>query len=111
MVDCFDRIHLQLNEVILRPLKELQARPALTTVTIRPPGRGPRVEVTISKRWPQGPDRPPVYLWSASEATSGEGIRPDRRTWAAETPRATPEDAYWCALDAVAASRRAVTSP
>jgi hypothetical protein len=106
MVDCFDRIHLQLNEVVLRPLRELHAQPALASITVRPPGRGPRIYVTVSKTWPEGPDRPPAYLWSVSEATSGEVARHDRRTWAGETPRATAEEAYWCAVEVVATTRR-----
>jgi hypothetical protein len=106
MVDCFDRIHLQLNEVVLRPLRELHAQPALASVTVRPPGRGPRIYVTVSKTWPEGPDRRPAYLWSASEAVSGERPGSNGGVWVGETPRATPEDAYWCALEAVAASRR-----
>jgi hypothetical protein len=109
MVDCFDRIHLRLAETVLRPLKELHARADLTSVTVRPPGRGPRIYVTVSKTWPEGPDRPPAYHWSASEATSGESARSNGKVWVGETPRASPEDAYWCALEAVAASRRAVT--
>ncbi len=57
MVDCFDRIHLQLAEVILRPLKELHDQTALTSVTVCPPGRGPRIHVTVSKTWCEGSGR------------------------------------------------------
>ena len=110
MVDCFDRIHLQLNEVVLCPLKELQTRAELTSATVRPPGRGPRISVTISKTWPEGRDRPPTYSWSATETSSSNPAHSERRTWTGETARATPEEAYWCALEAVAASRRPATT-
>lgn len=101
MVDCFDRIHLKLNEVVLRPLKALQEQSTLTSVTIRPPGRGPRIHVTINKTWPTGPDHPPSYVWSAHEAPS-QGA--NGQTWAGQESHTSAEAAYWSALDTVAAS-------
>lgn len=106
MVDCIDRIHLKLAEVVLRPLKELQERSELTSVTIRPPGRGPRVFITVSKTWPSGPDRPPVFAWSAREMTPRNGACTDAPAWTGDVPRATPEEAYWSAMDVISASRR-----
>jgi hypothetical protein len=106
MVECFDRMHLRLAELVLRPLTELRTQRNLTEVTVRPPGRGRRVHVTVSKTWPDGPERPPVYHWSARETTATGDDLPDGRVWTDDSPHATPEAAYWTAVDAIAASRR-----
>ena len=103
MVECFDRIHLKVTELALQPLKALREDASLTEVTTSPPGRGPRVYVTVSKTWPDGPDRPPSYHWSARQEAGSSG-----QTWAGEERHDTPEAAYWSALDTVAAARTAV---
>jgi|SRR5215218_4930659 len=105
MVECFDRIHLKVAELILRPLKELAEQPALATATVRPPGREPRVEVTIDKIWPEEPKGPPAFTWTATEVAptrDAAGVR----TWRGEASHDSPESAYWAALDVIAASRR-----
>ncbi|MEA2524111.1 MAG: hypothetical protein QOF73_1338 [Thermomicrobiales bacterium] len=105
MVECFDRIHLQLAELVLRPLRELHQQPHLTAVTVRPPGRGPRVRVTVSKTWPDGPECPPSYFWTASEiATAGDDL-PGGPVWTDDASHDSPEAAYWAAVDEIATSR------
>jgi hypothetical protein len=105
VVECFDRIHLRLAEAVLRPLQRLQAEPTLTRVTIRPPGRGAKVAITVDKTWPEGPDQAPVYRWSAREVDATGNALPIGRSWSDDRPHATADAAYWAAADAVAASR------
>lgn len=106
MVECFDRIHLRLAESVLRPLKELRQRSNLVAVTVRPPGRGRRVHVTVSKTRGADPAGHPVYVWEAREVDAAGADLPNGRVWTAEAGHDTPEAAYWSAVDAVAASRR-----
>ncbi|HEY7036520.1 MAG TPA: hypothetical protein VH482_34650 [Thermomicrobiales bacterium] len=106
MVECFDRIHLKLAELVLRPLNDLREHPDLTAVTVRPPGRGGRVHVTVSKTWPDGPRGLPSYVWEAREVDAAGVDLPHGRAWTDGTPHDMPETAYWAAVDAVAASRR-----
>ena len=105
MVECFDRMHLWLAEVVLKPLQQLQSDPSLSTVTIRPPGRGRRVTITVEKSSRDGSDQPPSYHWSAQEVdAAGMGL-PDGREWSGDSPSDSPEAAYWEAVDRIAASR------
>ena len=105
MVECFDRIHLRLSEVVVKPLQRLQSEPGLSSVTIRPPGRGQRVQITVDKSWTDGRQRLPVYDWSAREVDASGGALLDGRIWSGTSKRETPEAAYWDAVDTIAASR------
>jgi hypothetical protein len=106
MVDCFDRIHLKVSELTLRPLQALRDDPSLTEATISPPGRGPRVHITIRKTRPAGPDRPPTYHWSARDELGAEG-----QTWTDGEQHDDPDAAYWSALDTIAAARTTRATP
>jgi hypothetical protein len=106
MVECFDRIHLKLAELVLRPLKELREQPTLTAVTVRPPGRGRRVHITVSKIRSDKSADPSFYVWEAREVDAAGADLPHGRVWSDGTPHETPEAAYWAAVDAVAASLR-----
>jgi hypothetical protein len=106
MVECFDRLHLQVAELVLRPLKELRERSDLTAVTVRPPGRGRRVHITVSKTRPDESYGPSSFLWEAREVDAAGADLPHGRSWTDGTPHESPEAAYWTAVDAVAASRR-----
>jgi hypothetical protein len=106
MVECFDRIHLRLAEVVLRPLLDLEADPNRTTASVQPPGRGRRVCITVTKSRPDGPKRPAVFRWTAREADAAGGDLPDGRSWSDDRPYPTAEAAYWAAIDVVAASRK-----
>jgi hypothetical protein len=106
MVDCFDRIHLRLAEHVMRPLARLRDDPALTAVTVRPPGRGPRILVEVSKTVPDGSDRAPFFRWAAREVGAIGADIADGASWVGEEVHDSPEAAYWAAIDAVAASRR-----
>jgi hypothetical protein len=106
MVECFDRIHLKLAELVLGPLKELGERPDLTAVTVRPPGRGRRVQITVSKIRPGASMDPAAYVWEAREVDAAGADLLHGRVWTDATAHETPEAAYWSAVDTVATSRR-----
>jgi hypothetical protein len=106
MVECFDRMHLKLAELVLRPLKDLREQPELTVVTVRPPGRGRRVHVTVTKTRPEGSGACASYVWEAREIDATGADLPHGRVWTDDSRHDTPETAYWSAIDAVAASRR-----
>lgn len=98
MVDCFDRIAVQMTEIVLEPVQQLAQRPSLTSVTVLLPSQGRRVLLTVAKRWSGDAvgfvwklergdaDGTPVATMAASPAA---------QRW----PR--PEDAFWAAVDAL----------
>jgi hypothetical protein len=99
MVECSDRLHLKVAEAVLRPLKRFAVEPELTELTVRPPGRGCWVHVTVSRAGE-------AFTWVALEIDrSGEPL-PEGRSWTASGRHPTPEAAYWQAVDVVAADRR-----
>jgi hypothetical protein len=104
MVDCYDRLHLQLSELVQKPLRELRSEPSLSEVTVRPPGRGCRVYVTIRK---SQTDNEVAYEWNAQEVDRLGEVISDGRTWSGSAPFETPESAYWSAVEVISASRRA----
>jgi hypothetical protein len=101
MVECFDRIHLQLTEVVLKPLRALQTQPPLSVATVRLPGRGCRVELTVTKNAPPEPSQLPSYTWAARMIDDA-----DPRSWGGENHLNSPESAYWDAVDVIGASLR-----
>ena len=104
MVDCFDRIAVQMTEIALEPVQQLRQRPMLSAVSLRTPSGGRRFLVTIAKRYPQGEREAPRYIWSIEEITAVGDVLAGgiTATNAASTDFAQPEDAYWAAMDALA---------
>ena len=105
MVDCFDRIAVQMTELALEPVRQLAQRQMLGSVSLRTPSNGHRYLVTIAKRFPNGESAAPGYVWSVEEiAPDGEPLSEGQRsTNPAGTYAGTPEDAYWAAVDGLCA--------
>jgi len=101
MVDCFDRIAVQMTEIALEPVQMLKQRAVLSSVSLRTPSGGRRYAVTISKRFPDGNQQAPVFTWSIAEITPEGDPMPDGITAACapDTSYREPEDAYWAAVD------------
>lgn len=110
MVDCFDRIAVQMTEIALEPVKQLRARSLLSAVTLRTPSGGRRYHVTIAKRFPGGEGSAPVYTWSIAEITAQGEVMPEgiSATCADTVHYGDPEDAYWAAMDALNQATRAL---
>jgi hypothetical protein len=110
MVDCFDRIAVQMTEIALEPVKELRTRSLLSAVTIRTPSGGRRYHITIAKLFPAGERSAPVYTWSITEIDGqGREVADGITATCAETVHyGDPEDAYWAATDALAQATRAL---
>lgn len=99
MVECSDRLHLKVVELVLRPLARFATEPDLREVTVRPPGRGCWVSVTIARMGNS-------FTWSATEIDRSGSPRADGLNWQASAREPTPEAAYWRAVDVIAAARR-----
>ncbi len=101
MVDCFDRIAVQMTEIVLEPILLLAERPTMAAVTVRLPSSGRSVLLTVSKQYPHGESNAPVYVWTLERSdASGRPagvIADDPAT--GYYPR--PEDAFWGAVGAV----------
>ena len=101
MVDCFDRIAVQMTELALEPVRQLAERTVLGSVSLRTPSNGRRYLVTIAKRFPDGEAAQPRYVWDVAE------VAPDGETLAGgqhcASPAGTfftaPDEAYWAAVD------------
>ncbi|MGI8404072.1 MAG: hypothetical protein ACR2OE_04785 [Thermomicrobiales bacterium] len=108
MVDCFDRIAVQMTEIALEPVRMLSQRAMLSAVTLRTPSGGRRFNITIEKRFPDGADVAPRYRWSLLEVTAeGEPLPNGACATSAKSPSyAQPEDAYWGAIDALCTVQR-----
>ena len=101
MVDCFDRIAVQMTEIALEPIQLLAERPMTMVASVRLPSNGRRVLLTVRKRFPQGEDAAPAYAWRlerldgagdpAGEIASSNAVQAYRK----------PEDAFWAATDAL----------
>jgi hypothetical protein len=101
MVDCFDRIAVQMTEIALEPVQQLAARPMTMAASVRLPSNGQRVLLTVRKRFPEGETGAPVYAWRLEQLDAtgdpGDAI-------AASSPVQAyrrPEDAFWAATDAL----------
>ena len=104
MVDCFDRIAVQMTEIALEQVRTLAQSSTLAAVTLRTPSGGQRYHITVSKFWPAGQSKVPAYSWFLVEVTEG-GVPLTGGIQAASadhTRYADPEDAYWAAVDALA---------
>ena len=107
MVDCFDRIAVQMTELALEPVKQLAQRQMLGAVSMRTPSNGRRYLVTIAKRFPDGETGKPGYVWSVEEiAPDGEPLPGGQRNVSPPgTCHPDPEAAYWAAIDGLCAMR------
>jgi hypothetical protein len=108
MVDCFDRIAVQMTEIALEPVHQLRQRTMLSAVSLRTPSGGRRFLVTIAKRFPDGEREAPRYTWRVEEISAVGDVLADGITAASKTSKdfAQPEDAYWAAMDALAAATK-----
>lgn len=108
MVDCFDRIAVQMTEIALEPVQELRRRPMLSAVSLRTPSGGRRFLVTIAKRYPDGERAAPAYTWRVEEISQEGDPIPEGIRAASEASNrfAQPEDAYWAATEALAAATK-----
>ncbi len=106
MVDCFDRIAVQMTELALEPVRLLAQRTMLSAVSLRTPSSGRLFQITISKRFPEGQGGlgvKPAYIWQVQEIDQ-EGTPLDggnQRRSAPGTVHKDPEDAYWAAVNGV----------
>ncbi len=105
MVDCFDRIAVQMTELALEPVRQLKQRAMLGAVSLRTPSNGRRYLVTISKRYPDGESAAPGYIWLVEEIAPDGSALPDGERSQIQTGEfvADPEDAYWRAVDSLCA--------
>ena len=101
MVDCFDRIAVQMTELALEPVRLLAERAMLGAVSLRTPSGGRRYLVTITKRFPDGERGQPGYAWLVEEIdASGEPIPGGSRAASeADGLADDPEAAYWAAVN------------
>ncbi len=108
LVDCFDRIAVQMTEIALEPVRLLGQSAALVAVTLRTPSGGRRYNITVSKLLPAGERAAPVYSWSIAEVTTRGGAAPGgiQAASADHIHYGDPEDAYWAAADALASATR-----
>lgn len=101
MVDCFDRIAVQMTEIALEPIQQLGDRPMAMAASVRVPSGGKRVLLTVRKRFPQGEDAQPVYAWRLERLdASGDPTESIAASTAIQAFR-RPEDAFWAAADAL----------
>jgi hypothetical protein len=101
MVDCFDRIAVQMTEIALEPVRLLRERPMLGAVSVRTPSGGRRYLVTIGKRFPDGERGAARYTWLVEEIGPNGSVQAGgaRRECAAGGLLDDPEAAYWAAVD------------
>lgn len=117
MVDCFDRIAVQMTELALEPVRLLAQRTMLASVSLRTPSSGRLFLITIAKRFPEASREAspmplvrqgqrgvrPAYVWNVQEIDQeGEPLeRGQQRRSTPGTVHADPEDAYWAAVNGV----------
>jgi hypothetical protein len=103
MVDCFDRIAVQMTELALEPVRQLKERRMLGSVSLRTPSNGHRFLVTIAKRLPHGEAGAPVFVWDVQEVTATGETLVDGLACSCEPGMvmAEPEEAYWAAVDSL----------
>jgi hypothetical protein len=101
MVDCFDRIAVQMTEIALEPIQQLAHRPMLMSAAVRLPSNGQRVLLTVRKRFPSGENEAPVYAWQLDRLDpAGDAVMHLAASPVVQAYRA-PEDAFWGAVDAL----------
>jgi len=116
MVDCFDRIAVQMTELALEPVRLLAQRTMLASVSLRTPSSGRLFLITIAKRFPEAsreapeaPGKPgqrgvkPAYVWEVQEIDQeGEPlVSGEQRRSPPGAVHVDPEDAYWAAVNGV----------
>lgn len=103
MVDCFDRIAVQMTELALEPVRLLQERAMLGAVSLRTPSNNRRYLITIAKRFPDEEKSDPSYVWLVEEIAPDGTPLPEghRRESPADDVIDDPEDAYWAAVGAL----------
>lgn len=108
MVDCFDRIAVQITELALEPVRLLKHRPMLESVSLRTPSNGRRYLITIAKRYPNGDSDAPDYTWLVQEIAPDGATLPHvpQRQAPPDGSFSDPEDAYWAAVDALCALQK-----
>ncbi len=101
MVDCFDRIAVQMTELALEPVRQLKDRKMLGSVSLRTPSNGRRYLVTIAKRTPGGDLGQARYVWRVEEIDPEGEVLADGQRCAIDdgTMVDDPEQAYWAAVD------------
>ena len=94
-----------MTEIALEPVRMLRDRPMLAAVSLRTPSAGKRYEITIAKRFPNGPAARPVYTWAIAEIDlQGNAIGGSpARTSPAGVNFQDPEEAYWDAVSGLCA--------
>ena len=107
MVDCFDRIAVQMTELALEPVRQLARLQMLGEVSLRTPSNGRRYLLTIAKRYPDGEPGLPRYVWEVTEiSANGEPVPDGHRAGIAEGQSfPDPESAYWAAVDGICATQ------
>lgn len=103
MVDCFDRIAVQMTELALEPVRLLAERPMLGAVSIRTPSGGNRFLVTIAKRFPHGENAPPAYTWEVAEVDAAGEPQEAAVRANADATYDDPVTAYWAAVNGLCA--------
>jgi hypothetical protein len=101
MVDCFDRIAVQMTELALEPVRQLRTLTMLGSVSLRTPSNGRRYLVTIAKRFLDGDGGKPAYVWRVEETAADGELLPGGQHCASAAGEylGEPEDAYWAAVD------------
>ncbi len=103
MVDCFDRIAVHMTELALEPVRQLKDRRMLGSVSLRTPSNGHRFLVTIAKRFPDGDQGDPMFVWNVQEITAIGDPLVDGLGCASAAGESfrEPDDAYWAAVNAL----------
>lgn len=101
MVDCFDRIAVQMTEIALAPILQLAERAVMTSATVRLPSNGQRILLTVSKRFPNGEDAVPVFAWKLERGSAKGQTAGVIASSPAIRHYPLPEDAFWAAVDAL----------
>lgn len=103
MVDCFDRIAVHMTELALEPVRQLKDRRMLGAVSLRTPSNGHRFLVTIAKRYPDGDQGEPAFVWTVGEISAEGDPLVDGLGCAIPvgTTLRDPEEAYWAAVNAL----------
>jgi hypothetical protein len=100
MVDCFDRIAVQMTEIALEPIRLLPERSMLASVSLRTSSGGRKFTITIGKRFVDG-GKVPRYVWEISEIELDGGVLAGGASARLPVEKAfdDPETAYWSAVD------------
>ncbi len=101
MVDCFDRIAVQMTEIALEPIQQLAGHPMAMSASVRLPSNGQRFLLTVRKRFPQGENGNPVYAWRLERLDPAGDAVTEVAISAPHLGYRAPADAFWGAVDAL----------